>query len=132
MVYIFAFFLHIFYIFCTYNCIFYANNCIFLAFSAFLLHISAYFCSIRSSWPCCRLFLYPSCKQYNNRLVCTLHCLQARSDSPGYGNPGAPPKPVGPPHPAATWHCLQPHPHPPHPCPESQIVQEFWTRPTCY
>ena len=78
----FAYSNHIVYIFAyfTCNCIFFAYLCIFLRDPfqlALLLAVSV-----------------PFSKHYNNRFVCTLHCSQAHADLPGYGDPGAQPRPA--------------------------------------
>ena len=91
--YFFACFVHIFCIFDSYSlhlCIFFIFNCIFSAYFSIFLPDPfqlALFLAVPQ-------FLYHSRKPNNNRVICTLNYLQAHADSPGYGDPGAPPGPA--------------------------------------
>ena len=70
-----------------------ANNCIFLALYCIVLAYLCIFLPDPFQLAGSGTFLYHSSKPYNNRFVCILHCSQTHADSPGYGDPGAPPAP---------------------------------------
>ena len=89
-----AYFLHFFCIF-DWDSLYICTICAyFLHKTAYSLHIRHIFAGSIPASPVagqCGLFLYHSSKPSNNRFMWTLYYSQAYADSPGYGDPGAPP-----------------------------------------